>query len=391
MAKIATYEKTHPWIRFELDLRQADYRLWLQLGEAQAKSEQIVGVPLLPEVADYLHQILLAKGALATTAIEGNTLSEEEALKIVQGDSDLPPSKEYLGQEIENIVNASNMVADKVLDGSLTRLTLDWIRELNTQILHGLPPKRDVHPGHIRVHEVGVGRYRGAPPQDCEYLLERLCNWLNGDSFLPDKELDIASGILKAIIAHLYIAWIHPFGDGNGRTARLMECQFLLSCGIPMAAAHLLSNHYNQTRTEYYRQLDIASSSGGEVIPFVTYALQGLIDGLDEQIQMIKNQQFYVHWINHVHNQFRDKDSPTQIRRRRLVIDLTESTKPIPIAELRHITPRIAEGYAGKTDRTIRRDVNALVGMGLLKRDANGVAIRRELMAAFVSPAVSGG
>ena len=283
------------------------------------------------------------------------------------------------------------MVADRVFAGNLTKLTLDWTRELNTQILHGLPPKRDVHPGHIRIHDVGVGRYRGAPPQDCEYLIEKLCNWLNGDSFLPGKELDIASGILKAIIAHLYMAWIHPFGDGNGRTARLMECQFLLSCGIPMVAAHLLSNHYNQTRTDYYRQLDMASSSGGEVIPFVTYALQGLIDGLDEQIQMTKNQQFYVHWINHVHNQFGDKDSPTQIRRRRLVIDLTESTDPIPIAELRHITPRIAEGYAGKTDRTIRRDVNALVGMGLLKRDANGVSIRRELMAAFVSPAVSGG
>lgn len=391
MAKIATYEETHPWIRFELDLRHANYTLWLQLGEAQAKCEQIVGVPLLPEVADYLHQVFLAKGALATTAIEGNTLSEEEALKVVQGESDLPPSKEYLGHEIENIVNACNMVADRVFAGNLTNLTLDWIRELNTQVLHGLPPKRDVNPGHIRVHEVGVGRYRGAPPQDCEYLLEKLCNWLNGDSFLPGKELDIASGILKAIIAHLYMAWIHPFGDGNGRTARLMECQFLLSCGIPMAAAHLLSNHYNQTRTEYYRQLDMASSSGGEVIPFVTYALQGLIDGLDEQIQMIKNQQFYVHWINHAHNQFRDKDSPTQIRRRRFVIDLTETTKTIPMAELRHITPRIAEGYAGKTDRTIRRDVNALVGMGLLKRDANGVAIRRELMAAFVSPAVSGG
>lgn len=391
MAKVATYEETHTWIRFELDLRHANYTLWLQLGEAQAKCEQIVGVPLLPEVADYLHQVFLAKGALATTAIEGNTLSEEEALKVVQGESDLPPSKEYLGHEIENIVNACNMVADRVFAGNLTNLTLDWIRELNTQVLHGLPPKRDVNPGHIRVHEVGVERYRGAPPQDCEYLLEKLCNWLNGDSFLPGKELDNASGILKAIIAHLYMAWIHPFGDGNGRTARLMECQFLLSCGIPMAAAHLLSNHYNQTRTEYYRQLDMASSSGGEVIPFVTYALQGLIDGLDEQIQMIKNQQFYVHWINHVHNQFRDKDSPTQIRRRRLVIDLTETTKTIPMAELRHITPRIAEGYAGKTDRTIRRDVNALVGMGLPKRDANGVAIRRELMAAFVSPAVSGG
>ena len=391
MAETRTFQETHPWIRFQLDLRNPDYTLWLQLGEAQAKCEQIVGVPLLPDVADYLHQVFLARGALATTAIEGNTLSEEDALKLVKGELDLPPSKEYLGQEIKNIVNACNMVADSVLSGDLTELTLDGIRELNTFVLHDLPLKEDVYPGQIREHDVGVGTYRGAPPQDCDFLLNRLCRWLNDESFLPGEERRIASGILKAIVAHLYMAWIHPFGDGNGRTARLIECQFLLSCGIPMAAAHLLSNHYNQTRTEYYRQLDQASNSGGEVVPFIKYALQGFIDGLDEQIQTIKGQQLRVHWINYVHNQFRDKDSPTHIRRRRLVIDLTESTESVPVAELRHISPRIAEAYAGKTDRTIRRDVNALAEMGLLRRSDEGVEIRRELMSAFVSPAMSVG
>ncbi len=79
-------------------------------------------------------------------------------------------------------------------------------------------------------------------------------------------------------MAHLYIAWIHPFGDGNGRTARFLEVKILLRAGIPTVAAHLLSNHYNATRSAYYRQLQRASASGGYVAPFIQYALQGFID-----------------------------------------------------------------------------------------------------------------
>ena len=105
MAETRTFQKTHPWINFRPDLRQADYTLWIQLGEAQAKCEQVAGVPLLPGVAENLHQVFLAKGALATTAIEGNTLTEEDALKLIKGELDLPPSKEYLGQEIQNIID----------------------------------------------------------------------------------------------------------------------------------------------------------------------------------------------------------------------------------------------------------------------------------------------
>ena len=203
MAETRTLQQTHPWIRFQLDLRNTDYTLWFQLGEAQARCQQIVGMPLLPDVADYLHQVFLAKGALATTAIEVNTLSEEDALELVKGELDLPPSKEYLGQEIKNIVNACNMVADTVLSGELTELTLEGIRELNTHVLHNLPLREDVSPGQIREYDVGVGLYRGAPPQDCEFLLKQLCSWLNGESFLPGKERRIASGTLKAIVAHL--------------------------------------------------------------------------------------------------------------------------------------------------------------------------------------------
>ena len=54
----------------------------------------------------------------------------------------------------------------------------------------------------------------------------------------------------------------------------------LVISGVPAPAAHLLSNHYNQTRSEYYRQLGRASQSGGDVLPFITYAVRGFVDGL---------------------------------------------------------------------------------------------------------------
>lgn len=389
MTENRIYQETHPWISFQLDLRRFDYTLWFQLGEVQAKCEQVAGVPLLPDVEEYLHQVFLAKGALATTAIEGNTLSEEDALGLVRGELELPPSKEYLGNEIRNIVRACNNIPEGILSGDLAELTVDRIVELNALDLHDLPLREDVSPGIIREHDVGVGRYRGAPHQDCEHLLEKLCSWLNVESFLPNEELRIASGVLKAIVAHLYLAWIHPFGDGNGRTARLVEFQLLLLSGVPTAAAHLLSNHYNLTRAEYYRQLDLASKSGGDVSPFIQYALQGLNDGLDEQLQTIRAQQFHVFWMNHVHNSFRQKVNATDLRRRQLVVDLSDETDPVPIARLRYLSPRIAEAYAGKTERTIRRDVNVLEGMDLIRRNYEGVEINRELMSAFLSPVIA--
>ncbi|MCY3897550.1 MAG: Fic family protein [Caldilineaceae bacterium] len=388
MTETRTYQETHPWINFQLDLRRFDYTLWFQLGEVQAKCGQVAGVPLLPDVEEYLHQVFLAKGALATTAIEGNTLSEEDVLGLVRGELELPPSKEYLGTEIRNIVDACNNIPEGILSGDLAELTVERIKELNALVLNDLPLKEEVAPGRIREHDVGVGGYRGAPQHDCYHLLNKLCNWLNVESFLPDEKLRIASGVLKAIVAHLYLAWIHPFGDGNGRTARLLEFQLLLLSGVPTAAAHLLSNHYNLTRTEYYRQLDLASKSGGDVVPFIKYALQGLNDGLNEQLQTIRAQQFHVFWINHVHSSFRQKVSPTDLRRRQLVVDLSEETEPVPIVRLRYLSPRIAEAYAGKTDQTIRRDVNVLERMDLVRRSFEGVEINRELMSAFLSPTI---
>lgn len=378
-----TYEETHKWITFRLDLRRASHRLWMLLGEAQSKSVHIAGVPLLPRVAREMHKVFLAKGALATTAIEGNTLTEEDVLKRLEGKLELPPSKQYLGQEIDNIIEACNTIAERILGDDPTDVCVQNVKDYNALVLRNLTLADEVVPGQIREHSVVVGTYRCAPPEDCEYLLGRLCDWLNTEFKAPEGQ-EIAYGILRAIIAHIYLAWIHPFGDGNGRTARLIEFQILLSSGVPDTAAHLLSNHYNQTRTEYYRQLDRAHGSGGDILEFIEYALQGFVDGLSEQIELIRAQQMAVHWVNYVHDRFRNQDRPPAQRRRRLVLDLSQQQQPVPISELRLISPRIAEAYASRTAKTIQRDVNLLERMGLVEKTPEGVRARTEIMWAFL-------
>jgi hypothetical protein len=117
---------------------------------------------------------------------------------------------------------------------------------------------------------------------------------------------------------------------------------------VPTPAAHLLSNHYNQTRTEYYRQLDRASKSGGNLLPFIEYAVNGFVDGLKDQLEIIREQQLDEARQNHVHEAFRGKTSPADVRKRNLVLDLAKLDDLIPKLRLPEISTRIAAAYARK-------------------------------------------
>jgi cell filamentation protein, protein adenylyltransferase len=397
---IREFEKTHPWLTFEVDLKRASYRLWLLLGEAASKSDHVRRALLRPEVADDLLKVFLVKGALATTAIEGNTLSEEEVRQVFEDQLKLPPSKEYLAQEIRNVLGAFGRIRDEILpDATDADLTVEKIKLYNRLVLDGLPLDDDVEPGELRKHSVVVGRYRGAPAADCEYLLERLCDWMNSDEFkAPEDHPELAPPlvILKAVLAHLYLAWIHPFGDGNGRTARLLELHVLLTSRFPQPVTQLLSNHYNQTRGEYYRQLDRTSKEGPN--GFLLYAVEGFVEELRAQFDRIWTMQYVDRWEQYVYQRFGETRTDSQRRQLRLVKDLSKASiqsatkhplprlKPIPKRELRRLSPALAEAYAGKTERTLTRDLNALEREGLIERWDSGWVPNSDSVLAFMPP-----
>ena len=386
------YERSHPWISFAVDLHAAPARLWTLLGQAVAHCRQISGAALPPGNAKEMQTVYLIKGTQATTAIEGNTLSEAQIRQRIEGRLRLPPSQEYLGREVDNVVRACNDIEETIIRGGSLRLTPAWIAACNHTVLDGLDEhlEEGVVAGEIPAHEVGVGRYRGAPRADCAFLLDRLCEWLDDERGLPmfDREDDarIGTAILHSILAHLYIAWIHPFGDGNGRTARLLEFMLLGRAGVPLTSAHVLSNHYNLTRAAYYRQLDRASranSGRGDPIGFVVYALQGLVDGLEEQCDYVGAVQLSIAWEHFVFAMFRaERRSPALSRRRELVLALSRQG-PASRTELRRLSPAVAELYAGKTDKTLTRDVNWLLQEGLIAKTAGDYLARIDRMRSF--------
>ncbi len=390
MAGERQYTKTHPWITFTFRADRLRPETWVLLGEAASKCEHLAGSALPPEVARELSLLSLERGAHGTTSIEGNTLTEKEVRAIIDGADDTPPSRAYQRQEIENLISLFNDIAEECVSGTPQPLSPERLKEQHARLMVGQPQKEDLEPGRFRTHSVVVGRYRGAPSEDCDYLVDRLCEWMN-------RELDSLGAVghsmrqpqavVLAVLAHLYMTWIHPFSDGNGRIARLLEFELLLRTGVPVPAAHLLSNHYNRTRDMYYAVLERTSRAKGyPVEEFVHYAVQGLVDGLREQIRTVQSSQLTIMWQSYVHERFHGQHTVARTRMRDLVLALPPD-RWTPVGEVAVLTPELAQAYGGKSPKTITRDVNTLVMMGLVDKQARrGLRPRTELMAAFIPP-----
>jgi Fic family protein len=372
-----------------LDLRSADRHFWQKIGEARSKCRHLMFTPLKPQVSGELEMIYLAKGMQATTAIEGNTLTIEQVQRAIEGTLQVPQSQQYLKQEVDNVLDACRAVEETVHAQEGFAVTPQVLKELNARILNGLEHEDHVQPGVYRDVSVTVGSYRAVPPADVEFLTDLLCEWLNEGFATTDHRDAFLMAMVKAVAAHLYIAWVHPFGDGNGRTARLVEFGILTAAGIPSVAAHLLSNHYNLTRSAYYRQLEHASRSGGDLCPFLAYATEGFVDLLQEQLNRVHEEVLQIAWENYVHELFRSRTGDAAKRQRDLVIALGHRDEPVTREEIPTLTPSLMAAYAGKQTKTVTRDINKILQTGLVVRVPGGLYARREIMLGFM-PRVGG-
>lgn len=385
------YLNTHPWITFGFHMDRLSPKTWVLLGEAASKCEHLAGSAMPPGFAAMLNQVSLERGVHGTTAIEGNTLTQEQIHAIAERESKVPPSQAYQRQEVENLLRLfEDITHDCLANQGPPPLSPERLKDQHSRLMVGQPEKDDVAPGEFRTHNVMVGRYRGAPPEDCEYLVGRLCDWLNAEMAAPtgsDEALRIPQAFVLAIVAHLHLAWIHPFGDGNGRISRLLEHELMLRAGIPVPAAHLLSDHYNKTRDRYYAALERTSRAEGyPVEDFVHYAVEGLVDGLRDHIEKVQAMQMSIMWGSYVHERFRGMHTAAKARMRDVVLALPaeEWTRADDIIML---SKDINRAYQGKTSKTITRDLNELEQMDLVeRRRGKGVRPRIEVMAAFLPP-----
>lgn len=355
------------------------------MGECDAIVQAISNMPLKPKYRDRLLNVALIKGAQSTTAIEGNTLSEEDIEKIQAGWKS-PPSKEYLELEVTNILDAFNELLDEVIFKNQERIiTPELIKEFHHRVGQNLGEHLDAIPGEFRKNSRVVGNYLAPDYRNVESLVKKLCEWLQDEFQFSGGSQKFSTSVIQAMVTHVYIEWIHPFGDGNGRTGRLLEFYILLRAGLPAIVSHILSNFYNQTRSEYYKQLDSARKKE-DLTGFIEYAVQGFRDGLMENLKVIQQNQFNSFWHNYIYEAFSDVKYTKKeaFKRKRELMLNVPLNRLFSSNDVSMLTPGLAKRYAHVGKPTVLRDLKELIGLDLLVKEGNkyraNIAILKAMM-----------
>lgn len=333
-------------------------------GEIKTYMSILSLTPILPEEYAQLLEVTLIKGVKGTVAIEGNTLSEVDIHNIKKG-YDLPPDKKYQEIEVKNVIDALNDVKSKVMEGFETHITPKLILEFHKNLTKNLGDRFEGIPGTFATRGRIVGNYKAPDHSDVPALVNNLCEWLL-DEFNFPKNRDINNAIIQAIVTHYYLAAIHPFNDGNGRTGRLIEFYILLRGGVPNIFAHFLSNYYNETRDNYYYYLQ-NSNKTRDLTEFIHYALNGFKLGLEKKSGLILDSLKKILWKKYVHDYFEKDHFREKVGKRMKSIPMDmELDKTYKIQEMLEISPKVAKLYANYSKQVFNKDIKLLVSYNIL-------------------------
>src|SRR3989344_2963578 len=236
------------------------------------------------------HEIKLRRQAIIrmthhSTEIEGNQLNLEqvEALyakkKVDAPDRDIYEVKNYLSalRFIEKTVAEKQPITEKAI-----------------LKIHKLVASKTLAPqycGHYRPGPIYVVRRRLGLPQETLYtgpvakrvpqLMSEFIAWLKASE---EKEI---SPVFAAAIAHMEIAAIHPFNDGNGRTARALATLILYERGYDFRRLFALEDYYNKDRPEYYKAINIGRNYEERLTDFTPW-LEYFVKGFKNEIDAVK-------------------------------------------------------------------------------------------------------
>jgi len=211
--------------------------------------EIILHAYLVPKWDVALRKEALVRNAHSSTSIEGNRLSLEQVTDLAAGREVMATRKDK--QEVLNYLYVLEHLAtftehEKITEKSI----LDLHRRITKEVLDN--PKDS---GKYRNRQVYVGDRSGnvifMPPKtkDVPTLMRSLVAWLNSEDA---KKLD---PVLIAGITHYEFVRIHPFIDGNGRTARALASLILLLRGFDIKRFFALDDYYDSDRNAYYAAL----------------------------------------------------------------------------------------------------------------------------------------
>lgn len=225
-------------------------------------------------------------------------------------------------------------------------------------------------PGNFRNHIVRVGdKSHGGiytPPkiiEDIKVLTSLFIKWINNENIL---KLD---PIIRAGLAHYHLGLIHPFADGNGRTARIVEALILQISGVKYVPV-MLSNFYYRNIDDYYWAFSNAiKNKENDISAFLEFVLVGMVESLKE-IKEIITFHIRILTLKDYYLFLRSEKAITHRQYDLLLILIKNTSYKFTLKELGQEQP-FNLLYRDVSPLTIRRDIQKLLKSKLLKSIEN--------------------
>ena len=238
------------------------------LIRARAAILSLTQIPYQRSWTDQLQVVQLKREVAGTSRIEGADLTDREL------DAAMTENVEQLQTRSQRQAAAAVRTYRWIAALPTDRpISCDLIKEVHRMIVAGADDDH-CEPGHLRGRDINVTF--GSPPHrgaeggaECELAFQGLCQAI-------ERDFPAHNSLVQALALHYHFAAIHPFLDGNGRTARAVEALMLQRVGLKDILFIAMSNYYYEEKPAYLQALAEVRAGGHDLTPFLLFGLKGI-------------------------------------------------------------------------------------------------------------------
>lgn len=270
------YTIPRAWIGYE------PLKLLKELTDARAAGLSLTTIPYQREWAIEFERIQLKREIAGTSKIEGADFTDRELDAALRESPEqlLTRSQRQARAALETYQWIAGLEDDRPVDANL-------IQEIHRRIVTGADDDH-CEPGVLRRDDsnvtFGAPRHRGASGgEECTRAFNHLTNAARTEYGQHDQ-------LIQALAIHYHLAAMHPFQDGNGRTARALEALMLRRAGLKDSLFIAMSNFYYDEKDAYLKALSDVRAGDHDLTPFLRFGLRGIAVQCHRLFSEIRNQ-----------------------------------------------------------------------------------------------------
>lgn len=212
--------------------------------------------------------------AYYSSHIEGARSSLEEALRFMK------KKQKYSSDESLQMIQNNRQALDHTMKQIGKPVTHELICKLQFILTENTHREHPITRGQYRhgpvyiVNGLGQVIYEGPAFEKVPKMMEEFIQWIHhNDSMNP---------LIKAGITHLYFVHVHPFDDGNGRTARALSNLVLANQGFQFINLLSLSSYFDHQRPAYYKAIQDVRAHNDDLTYFLIFFMEALLSKLKD-------------------------------------------------------------------------------------------------------------